>query len=233
MAAYDLEEQEQIANIKAWWQTYGTRITIYICVIALAVVGWQGWNWRQHKQAAQAGVVYASLYQAIGSNNPMQARSLVGELTENFSGTAYAPMGALLAAKYAFESGDAKTARAQLDWAVEHSKGELADLAYLRLAALLLDEKAYDEALSKLAHKPADAFAATYAELKGDILVAQEKPAEARTAYQAALQALKDKDAEAKETTADAAATDANAEEQPESPVEIILQQKLDALGAA
>lgn len=228
MAAYDLEEQEQIANIKAWWQIYGTRITIYICVIALAVVSWQGWNWRQHKQASQAGVVYAALYQAIGSNNPMQVRSLVGELTEKFSGTSYAPMGALLAAKYAFESGDAKTARAQLDWAAENSKDELADLAYLRLAALLLDEKAYDEALGKLARKPADAFAPAYAELKGDILVAQEKPAEARIAYQEAVKALKTRDDEATETI-----DEARSEEKPENPAEIILQQKLDALGGA
>ncbi|MDR3056064.1 MAG: tetratricopeptide repeat protein [Zoogloeaceae bacterium] len=234
MAAYDLEEQEQIANLKAWWQTYGTRITIYICVMAIAVVGWQGWNWRQHQQNSRAGVVYAALFQAIGSNNPMQARSLVGELTENFSGTNYARMGALLAAKYAFESGDAKTARAQLDWAVEHSKGELADLARLRLAALLLDEKAYDEALSKLDHKPADAFLPAYAELKGDILVAQEKPAEARAAYQTALQALKARNTEETDTTeTPATPEDKTKNEKPESPVEIILQQKLDALGAA
>ncbi|GHU15358.1 hypothetical protein FACS189441_6900 [Betaproteobacteria bacterium] len=231
MAAYDLEEQEQIANLKAWWQTYGTRITIYICAIAISVVGWQGWNWRQHKQNSQAGVVYAALFQAIGSNNPMQARSLVGELTEKFSGTTYARMGALMAAKYAFESGDAKTARAQLDWAVEHSKGELADLARLRLAALLLDEKIYDEALGKLDHQPADAFAPAYAELKGDILVAQEKPAEARAAYLAALSALKAQNAE--EIDADATPEGETHNEKPESPVEIILQQKLDALGAA
>ncbi|MDR1889575.1 MAG: tetratricopeptide repeat protein [Zoogloeaceae bacterium] len=225
MAAYNLEEQEQIANLKAWWQQYGTRITLYVCVIAIAVVGWQGWNWRQQQQSSQAGVIYANLYQAITSNNPMQARSLVGELTENFSSTAYAPMGALLAAKYAFESGDAKTARAQLEWATKNSKDELADLAYLRLAALLLDEKAYDEALNSLGHKPAAAFATTYAELKGDILVAQDKPAEARTAYQEALQSLK-QDESAETTAATTKAT-------PDNPVEIILQQKLDALSGA
>lgn len=225
MAAYDLEEQEQIATLKAWWQQYGTRITLYICVIAIAVVGWQGWNWWQHKQNSQAGAIYASLYQALGSNNVVQARSLSGELTEKFSGTTYASMGALLAAKYAFESGDTKTARAQLSWAVEHSKGELTDLAHLRLAALLLDEKAYDDALNELGHQPAAAFAAIYAELKGDIYVAQGKSAEARTVYQEALQHLNN------DKTRETAAP--KTEEKPDSPVMLILQQKLDALGGA
>jgi predicted negative regulator of RcsB-dependent stress response len=223
MAAYNLEEQEQIANLKAWWQQYGVRIIIYIGVIAIALIGWQGWNWRQQQQNAKANEIYAELSQAIGSNEVIRVRSLVGELTGKFSGTAYAPMGALLAAKYTLESGDAKTAKAQLAWAAEHSKGELADLAYLRLAAVLLDEKAYDEALAKLARQPAAAFAAAYAELKGDILVAQEKPAEARAAYQAALQTLKDQSVKADEA----------ANENPNRLLEIILQQKIDALGGA
>jgi predicted negative regulator of RcsB-dependent stress response len=221
MTAYNLEEQEQIDNLKAWWRQYGNLVALSVCLVAVVVIAWQGWNWRQQRQATQAGAVYAALFQAIGNNNAIQARSLVGELTEKFGDTTYAPMGALLAAKYAISSGDAKTAEIQLNWAIEHGKNELSDLARLRLAALLLDEKSYDKALGALEQKPADAFAALYAELKGDIHVAQGKPVEARAAYQDALQRLQDQDA----TTVGAA------KKQASNPIEIILQQKLDALG--
>jgi predicted negative regulator of RcsB-dependent stress response len=226
MTAYNLEEQEQIDNLKAWWRQYGNRIALGVCLVAVVVIAWQGWNWQQRQQASQAGVVYAALFQAIGNNNAIQARSLVGELTEKFSGTTYAPMGALLAAKYAVTSGDAKTAEIQLNWAIEHGKNELADLARLRLAALLLDEKSYDKAIDALEHKPADAFAALYAELKGDIHIAQGKPTEARVAYQDALQRLQGQNA-ATDNAANVTKKQAN------SPVEMILQQKLDALGGA
>ena len=71
-----------------------------------------------------------------------------------------------------------KTAQAQLAWAAENAKDEPRDLARLRLAAVLLDEKAYDEALKQLAAEP-PAFAARFDELKGDVLAAQGKKPEA------------------------------------------------------
>ena len=98
-----------------------------------------------------------------------------------------AALGALVAARQSFEAGDLKTAKAQLSWAADKGKDEIKDLARLRLAAVLLDEKAYDEALKQLESAHAAAFAARFLELKGDVLAAQGKKPEARTAYKAAL----------------------------------------------
>lgn len=211
MAVYDLEEQEQIDNIKTWWKQHGTLIAWVISALAAAVVAWQGWNWYQSQQATQAGALFGALQQAMVKQDTQKVRLLAGELTEKFGGTAYAPLGTLMAAKLSFAAGDNKTARAQLAWAVAHGKDEIRDIARLRLAAVQLDEQAYDEALKELANPPAPAFVAAYAELKGDVLVAQGKVAEARSAYQAALDASR--------------ATP--------GPGVQLLHQKLDALGGA
>ena len=187
MAHYDLEEQEQIDSIKTWWKMYGNLVSGVILAGSLAVIGWQGWNWYQRTQAAQASAIYGVLEQAVAARDAQRVKAAAGELAEKFGGTSYAALGALIAARQSFEAGDLTTAKAQLSWAADKGKDEIKDLARLRLAAVLLDEKAYDEALKQLESAHAAAFAARFLELKGDVLAAQGKKPEARTAYKAAL----------------------------------------------
>ncbi len=211
MAHYDLEEQEQIDSLKTWWKMYGNLISGVVLAASLGVVGWQGWNWYQRGQAAQAAAVYGVLEQAVAARDGQRAKAAAGELTEKFGATTYAALGALAAARLSFDAGDLKTAQAQLGWVAEHGRDELRDIARLRLAAVLLDGQAYDEALKQLDAGHGAAFDARFAELKGDILAAQGKKAEARTAYQAALAKLDGKG----------------------GPYREVVQQKLDALGEA
>jgi predicted negative regulator of RcsB-dependent stress response len=187
MAHYDLEEQEQIDSIKTWWKMYGNLVSGVILAGSLAVISWQGWNWYQRTQAAQASAIYGVLEQAVAARDAQRVKAAAGELAEKFGGTSYAALGALVAARQSFEAGDLKTAKAQLSWAADKGKDEIKDLARLRLAAVLLDEKAYDEALKQLESAHAAAFAARFLELKGDVLAAQGKKPEARTAYKGAL----------------------------------------------
>lgn len=187
MAHYDLEEQEQIDTLKTWWKMYGNLVTGVVVAASLAVIGWQGWNWYQRGQSAQASAIYGVLEQAVAAQDAQRVKAAAGELAEKFGSTTYAALGAMLAARQSFEAGDLKTARAQLTWAADNAKDEVKDLARLRLATVLLDEKAYDEALKQLEAAHAPAFAARFLELKGDVLIAQGKKPEARTAYKAAL----------------------------------------------
>lgn len=192
MAVYDHEEQEQLEELKAWWRQYGNLVTSILVALALAAVAWQGWNWWQRKQSAEASGLYAGVQQAAAQGDARRARELTGQLIDRFGSTTYATMAAMLSGKaqlLAASGGDPKTARAQLQWAIDNAKDEaLRDLARLRLAALLLDDKAYDEALKQLATEPASAsFAPRFSELKGDILLAQGKAAEAKAAYETAL----------------------------------------------
>ena len=135
MAHYDLEEQEQIDSIKTWWKMYGNLVTGVILAGSLAVIGWQGWNWYQRSQAAQASAIYGVLEQAVAVRDAQRVKAAAGELAEKFGGTSYAALGALVAARQSFEAGDLKTAKAQLSWAADKGKDEIKDLARLRLAA--------------------------------------------------------------------------------------------------
>lgn len=187
--AYDLEEQEQIAALKGWWKDNGTAVLAVVAVAILSFAGWQGWRSWQADQAQQAGALYESLLKALQADDAKSVRDAGGSLVEKFPRTLYASMGALASARFYFERGDLKSARAQLQWAVDRSSSEeMRDIARLRLAGVMLDEKAYGEALAQLEAKHSPAMAAQYAALKGDVLVAQGKAEEARAAYRLALE---------------------------------------------
>ncbi|MHA4866959.1 YfgM family protein [Duganella sp. PWIR1] len=187
--AYDLEEQEQIASLKAWWDKYGNATTWVLIAGLAAYSGWTGWNVYQGKQATQASALYDQLQAAAEAKDNVKVLRVASDMEGQFASTAYAPMGALVAAKSAFEANDLKAAKAQLQWAAEHGKDEFKAVAKVRLAGVLLDEKAYDEALKVLAGDVPAQFAGPVADRKGDVLAAQNKLAEARTAYKAALDA--------------------------------------------
>lgn len=187
--ALDHEDQEQLAELKAWWKQHGTLIVSVILAAAVAFAGWQGWRWHQANQAAEAGALFDTLAKSAQSGEAKAVRDAGGALIENYPRTLYATMGALTSARFYFDRNDLKSAKAQLQWVVEHSRfEELRDLARLRLAAVLLDEKAYDEALQRLDAPHASAYDAHYAALKGDVLVAANQPAKARAAYLVALE---------------------------------------------
>jgi predicted negative regulator of RcsB-dependent stress response len=217
MATYDLEEQEQIEELKTWWKLHGMLITAVIVALAIAVVGWQGWNWWQRSQASQAAQLYAGLQQALEQQDVKRARLIAGELIDKFSGTSYASLAGMLSGKVLLETGDLKSAQAQFGWVAENAKDAgLRDLARLRQAIALAEEKNYDEALKQLAVPPAPSFMARYLEVRGDIYLVQGKFAEARTAYVEAIKQFE----ETRKATG-----------MPAGPYGDILQAKRDAAG--
>ena len=185
----DLEEQEQLAELKAWWHQYGNLVLLTIVAASLAVAGWGGWRWYERNQAAQASALYETLTKAARAGDAKALRDAGGALTEGYTRTLYASMGALVAARFHADRGELKSAKAQLQWVVERAPSQdFRDLARLRLAAVLLDEKAYDEALKLIEAQPLEAYAAQFAALRGDLLLAKNQPAEAKAAYRLALE---------------------------------------------
>jgi predicted negative regulator of RcsB-dependent stress response len=210
MAAYDLEEQEQLAELKAWWKQYSNLVVAALVAAALIFVAWRGWHWYQGSQSVQASAVYTELQKAAAAQDVKKVRDLAGALIENHPRSLYASLGALVSAKAHFTAGDLKTAQAQLHWVAENARDPgVQAIARLRLGAVMLDEGAHEEALKMLEAKSDPAFEFLVADLRGDIFVAQGKRSEARAAYQAAL---------AKVAPANEAARE-------------LIQLKLDALG--
>lgn len=209
--ALDLEEQEQLSAIKSWWSQYGRLVMVTVVGSLLAVGGIRGWYYYQGSQSAAAVTLFAQQQAAERASDHKRVRDIAAEIIDRYGSTAYATLAALSAAKSDFDTGDLASAKTRLQWVIDKAKEEEArDVARLRLARILHDEKKADEALKLLEAKHADSFAGLYADLKGDLLFAQGKREEARAAYQLALER-----------------SDAG------SPMRQIIQLKLDAVGGA
>jgi len=186
--AYDPQEQEQLDELKAWWKDHGRLVILGVVLGVLAVGGFQGWRYYRHSQSLAAVALYEQLEQAERAGDRKKVRDIAGEIVAKYASTAYSGLAALSAARASFEGGELPAAKAQLTWVVENARrAELRDIARLRLAGVLLDEKSYAEALKLLEAKPEDSMTVLYADMRGDILVAQGKNADARNAYQLAL----------------------------------------------
>lgn len=187
----DLEEQEQLDQLKAFWNQYGSLITGLIVVAAGAYLAWFGWNWYQRDQGAKAGSMYDEFDRAAQANDADRAGRIFTDMKERFPRTAFTGQAGLLAAKLAVDKGQADVARADLTWVAESgSESEYRAIARLRLAGVLLDEKKYDEALKQLDAVDGPDFAPLAADRRGDILMAQGKVDDAKAAYQKAWSAM-------------------------------------------
>jgi predicted negative regulator of RcsB-dependent stress response len=180
-------------------------------LVALVIgAGYNGWNFWQSRQAAEASVLYDHLQQAVNANDQALVTRVATDMEDKFGGTGYAQMSALAAAKSLYMAGNTAGAKAQLQWAIDHAKDdEYKQIAKLRLALVLLDEKNYDAGLKLLADQPLDAFKGVIADRRGDLLAAQGKRDDARAAYKVALETLPENDTSARQ----------------------LIQFKLDALG--
>jgi len=211
MAVYDLEEQDKLEDLKAWWKQWGNTIAGAVIAVCVGVIGVQGWRWWSQEQAERASVLYSAVSAAARAIDVAKAKDAMTQLADKYGGTGYAPRAALIVAALLFESGDKAGAKAQLAAVIDKdSEDELKQIARLRLAAILFDDKQYDDALRTLDARHDEAFAGIYADLRGDILAAAARNDEARTAYQAALTRLDAK-----------------------SPYRNFVQVKLDTLGGA
>ncbi len=208
--AYDLEEQEKLDALRAWWERYGTLCVVLAFAVVVAVLGWRGWQWYQGHQSAQAMGYFEALENAAGQEGDdavARIKAASGTLRSDFSKTGYTSRGVLVAAEALQQRGDLAGAQEQLEWLVKSgSDAALIPLAKLRLAGVLLEQKKFDQALEQL-NGPAEAFSGLYADRRGDILAAQGKKAEAKEAWESAVKLL------------------------GADPVAQIIQLKIDALG--
>lgn len=188
MSSLDLHEQEQVEAFKAWWKTNGNWVIGAVLVAALAFAGSQYWKRHQAGKAAEAASLYAEVMKQTASGDAKRVGDAVDALVERYDGSPYAARAQLLAAQIGEQTGDASRAKARLWWVIEHAGEEgLQHVARLRLAALLLDEKQYEDALKHLTTAHPAAYDSVYADLKGDVLSAMGKDAEARESYKLAL----------------------------------------------
>lgn len=184
----DLEEQEQLAELKHFWKTYGDLITWVLIAVLGAYAAWNGFQYWQRTQAAKAAALYDELGRAAVEGDVDRLQRALGDMQSGYGSTAYARDAALLSARILFDKGKIDAAKSALVWVADQDSDEgLAATARLRLAAVLAEQKAFDEALKQLDRSFPAPYQAMAADRKGDILVLKGAPdaavAEYRKAY--------------------------------------------------
>ena len=187
----DLEEQEQLDQLKAFWKQHGNLIT-WLLVLALGgYAAWNGWNLYLRDQGVKAGALYDEIDRAARAGDAERTTRIFADMKDRYPRAAFTQQAGLIAARTAADMGKTDDARASLAWVAENSgEVEYRSIARLRLAGLLLDEKKYDEALKLLDGVDGEEFAPLAADRRGDVLLAQGKVEEAKNAYEKAWKAM-------------------------------------------
>jgi predicted negative regulator of RcsB-dependent stress response len=187
----DLDEQEQLDQLKAFWKRYGN-LVVWTLALAMAIFGGLNyWKSHQRDEAAKASALYDELEKNTQAGEVEKSMRVFSDLKERFASTAYAQQAGLLLSKLQQEKGQADPAITSLSWVADHAiEAEYKTMARFRLAGVLLDQKKYDDALKQLSQADTKEFAALVADRRGDVLLAQGKTEDAKAAYQLAWKAL-------------------------------------------
>jgi predicted negative regulator of RcsB-dependent stress response len=185
--ALDLEEQEQLDQIKHFWKKYGNLISWVLIVILGAYAAWNGYQYWQRDQAAKAAVLFDEVERSATAGDLARVQRSLADIKDKYAGTLFAHQASLLAAKFLSAQGQSTEAQAALKWVVGAApEPAYRDIARLRLSALLLDAGSLDDALAQLAQPTVPSLIGLASDLKGDILTAKDQKSEALTAYKKA-----------------------------------------------
>lgn len=187
----DLQEQEQLDELKHFWKNYGNLISWVLIVVMGGFAAWNGYGYWQRTQSAKASALFDEVERAVAVSDLARVERSFADMKDKFGGTLYAQQAALLAAKSFQQQDNYEQALAALTWVAEKSSDEsYAQIARLRLASLLLQTRGYDAAMERLSKPFSASFAPLAADLRGDVLSAQAKPQEAIAAYRDAWQKM-------------------------------------------
>lgn len=190
----DLEEQEQLDQIKHFWAQYGNLITWVLIAVFGSMAAWNGWNYWQRSQATKAAALYDEIERAALASDADRMERALSDMKDKFGGTTFAAQGGLLAGKTLFDAGKTDGARAALSWVAESAPDDAYKaVARLRLVGLDIEAKSFDQALKTLEAPVPKSFDPLVADRRGDVFMAQGKTEEAKTQYQAAWRGLSDR----------------------------------------
>lgn len=188
--AYDLEEQESLAQLKAWWDKWGNLTLTCITIVCLAFAAYNGWNWYKRYQGGKATVAYVQLQNAYVQGDEKNVRSLSDGLMKEYSSHVFASLAALMKAEIEHKAGNLDEARAALNWVINESgHPEYNTVARVRLAGLELDAKDAQKAKAALdGINMAQAEQPIVLDRRGDVLLALGDVEGARESWEKAIE---------------------------------------------
>jgi len=195
MATFDLEEQEQIDELKQFWRSYGKLILMVVVAVIVGLGTFKGVEYFKKQESQDASVIFAKIEEAQASGDVEAIRENAAKLLEAHGGTHYAALANLILAKTEFEAGNLDEVIKSLSDALDGSKDPaLKELMKLRLAAAYLEKEDYENALNYLSSDVSSSFAAQFADMRGDIEYAKGDLLKAREGYSQALSLLGEQD---------------------------------------
>lgn len=187
----DLEEQEQIDQLKHFWSTWGTLISSVLLVVFGAAAAWNGYQFWQNRQSLQASALFDAVENAAQAGDQVRLEQAFSDVRKKYGGTVQAAQAGLIVAKVEMDKGRMETANSALEWVVGNSSDEgYRAVANLRLASLLMEQKSYENALKHLSGKFPVAFEAIAFDRKGDLFSQQGKKQDAAAEYNRAYKML-------------------------------------------
>lgn len=187
----DLEEQEQLDQIKHFWNQHGNWITWLLIAVLGTLGAWNGYQLWQERQAAQAAAMYDEVDKVVKGGDPLKAERAFMDMKERFANTLHTQQAGFLVAKLNFDAGKTDSAKGILSWLAENASDKgYASIARLRLSSVLVESKSFDDALKWLAADIAPEFFSLAADRRGDIYMLQGKKSQAKSEYEAAYKSL-------------------------------------------
>lgn len=195
----DLQEQEQVDALKAFWGRYGNLVTWTLTAALALFAAYNLWNLGQRQQGLQASTLYAQLEDAANAGDVARGQRIFSDMRDHrpwymlpalFAPPAYVQQAGLLVGKLQADKGHPAEALADFQWVADKGNAENAAVARLGLAGVLADQKKFDDALKQLDGIGDTAYAPIVADRRGDILLAQGRRDEARAAYRAAFDGM-------------------------------------------
>ena len=188
MSEYETEEQ-QVEALKKWWKENSTSLFLGLFLGVSGLFGWRYYVDQNNVHAVQASDLYMQVMQSTVLNTvDDKIIDINNKLINEYADTPYAALSSLALAKSEYEKDNVDAAATQLELAVKHASDDvIKQIANLRLAKIYIEQSKYDEALALLNLSHAAAYDAQYEELKGDLHMAKGDVAQARSAYDKAI----------------------------------------------
>lgn len=181
---FDLEEQEQLDQLKHFWNTWGTLISTALIIIFGAVAAWNGFNFWKNREAFQVAALLDAVEAAGKADDKDRMSQAFLDIRSKYADTVQAGQAGLIFAKLEIDKNNIDGAKTALDWVAKNASDDgYKLLAQLRLASILMEKKSYDIALQEIPLKYPAEFESIVTDRKGDILLLQDKKYESIAEY--------------------------------------------------
>jgi predicted negative regulator of RcsB-dependent stress response len=189
--SYQTEEQ-QVEDLKEWWKDNGTPLIVGAVLGLSGFAGWKYWNEEQIITETKASDSFLTVTKALGEDKLEDVSNASQTVKANFPDSSYAILSAFQLAKRAVDDNNLDKAVMELEWVLSnHGSNDLASIAKIRIARVLISQNEAEKALSYLNFTKDSGYAEMANLVKGDALLSLGKNTEALEAYQAASNAGK------------------------------------------